>query len=52
MSGAPIFGLCIGQGRTRYRLAAMQYAYRGDGIVVASPAEVFVPIVRDWLATI
>jgi hypothetical protein len=50
MSGAPIFGIRFGVKPLAYRLVAMQFGFRDDGLIVASPAEEFVPLVRDWLA--
>ena len=53
MSGAPIFGLQIRENGTLkgYRVVAMQFGHRDDGLCVASPSEVFAGIVRDWLTT-
>lgn len=51
MSGSPIFGLTPMGKAARYQVVALQFAYN-DGVAIACPTSVFVPLIRNWLKSV
>jgi hypothetical protein len=52
MSGSPVFCLHGFNEQFQYTIVAIQFAYHRTKISIGCPVRVFVPLVREWLASL